>query len=468
MKRNTVYSFARAAHEGTLLALERFDAQPDEAIKMITGTSQSGPLTEEEVQEQQLQETKVNKFARNAIGWVLQGGVIISALVIVIGLLLLPTQSGGLSPERLLKFPQTLSQVGAGLLVLRPQSIIALGLLLLIATPVLRVAVSVLTFALEKDRKYVVITLIILAILLFSIFYLGSTAMSQQRSEVQHFNFSLLILTLIFVSSIVAGLLGSLVGLGGGVLIVPLLTLVFKLPISFAIGASIISVIATSSGAAAAYVRDHMTNMRVGMFLELATTVGAISGAFLAGLLAPGLLSIVFGVILLISAAPLLFKIGEELPQGVKNDRWANWLRLSSSYPDHHLGKNISYQVTHTPLGLAMMYVAGLISGLLGIGSGTFKVLALDTLMRLPLKVSTTTSNFMIGVTAAASAGIYFSRGDIPPLVAAPVALGILLGALAGARLLSHLSNKTLRFIFLPVIAISALEMILHGAGFGL
>ena len=433
---------------------------------MTTNTSQREPLTAESSQEQP-QETKASKFATKAIGWVLQGGVIISASVIIIGLLLLPTQPGGLSPERLLKFPQTLSQIGVGLLVLRPQSIIALGLLLLIATPVLRVAVSVLTFALEKDRKYVVITLIVLAILLFSIFYLGGTATSQQQSEVQHFNFSLLILTLIFLSSIAAGLLGSLVGLGGGVLIVPLLTLVFKLPISFAIGASIISVIATSSGAAAAYVRDHMTNMRVGMFLELATTIGAISGAFLAGLLAPGLLSIVFGVILLISAAPLLFKIGEELPQGVKNDRWATWLRLSSSYPDSHLGKNIPYQVTRTPWGLAMMYVAGLISGLLGIGSGTFKVLALDTLMRLPLKVSTTTSNFMIGVTAAASAGIYFSRGDIPPLVAAPVALGILIGALGGARLLSHLSNKTLRFIFLPVIAISALEMILHGAGIG-
>ncbi len=434
---------------------------------MKTNTPHPVPFTVEEAQGRQQQETKASVFATNAIGWILQGGVIISASVIIIGLLLLPTQPGGLSPERLLKFPQTLSQVTTNVLALRPQSIITLGLLLLIATPVLRVVVSVVTFALERDRKYVVITLIVLAILLFSIFYLGSTATSQQR-EVQHFQFSLLILILIFVGSIAAGLLGSLVGLGGGVLIVPLLTLVFKLPISFAIGASIISVIATSSGAAAAYVRDHMTNMRVGMFLELATTIGAISGAFLAGLLAPGLLSIVFGIILLISAAPLVFKLGEELPGGVKNDRWATWLRLSSSYPDHHLGKNVPYQVTHTPLGLAMMYVAGLISGLLGIGSGTFKVLALDTLMRLPLKVSTTTSNFMIGVTAAASAGIYFSRGDIPPLVAAPVALGILIGALSGARLLSHLSNKTLRFIFLPIIAISALEMILHGAGIGL
>jgi uncharacterized membrane protein YfcA len=298
-------------------------------------------------------------------------------------------------------------------------------------------------------------------------FFLGGTTTSQQLNDVQHLHFSLAVVLLIFAGSLVAGLLGSLVGLGGGVLIVPLLTLVFKLPIAFAIGASIISVIATSSGAAAAYVRDHLTNMRVGMFLELATTTGAISGAFLAGLLAPSILSVIFGVILIISAAPLVFKIGEELPQGVKNDRWANWFRLSSSYPDRCLRRDVPYQVMRTPLGLAMMYVAGLISGLLGIGSGTFKVLALDSLMRLPLKVSTTTSNFMIGVTAAASAGIYFSRGDIPPLLAAPVALGVLIGALLGARLLTHLSNKVLRIIFIPVIAASAIEMILHGAGIG-
>ena len=224
--------------------------------------------------------------------------------------------------------------------------------------------------------------------------------------------------------------------------------------------------IATSRGASPAYVRDHLTNMRVGMFLELATTLGAISGAFLAAVLAPGLLGMIFGIILLVSAAPTLFRLGEELPQGVKNDRLANMLLLSSSYPDHQLGREVDYQVTHTPFGLAMMYVAGLISGLLGIGSGTFKVVAMDTLMRLPLKVSTATSNFMIGVTAAASAGIYFSRGAIPPLVAAPVALGILVGALIGARLLQYLSNKILRFIFLPVIVIAALEMILHGLGF--
>jgi uncharacterized protein len=402
------------------------------------------------------------------IGWILLGGVILSAAVILCGVALSFIRHESLDAHVLQAFPQTLGQVWSGVMALQPQAVIALGLLLLIGTPVMRVAVSIVAFAIEKDRRYVVITAIVLAILLTSIFVVGSLVAGAASTVAIQAHFSLVVLVLIFAASIVAGLLGSLVGLGGGVLIVPLLTLAFGFPISLAIGASIISVIATSSGAAAAYVRDHLTNLRVGMFLEIATTTGAITGAFLAGLLAPQLLFIIFGVILLISAAPLVFKIGEELPKGVKNDRWASRLRLSSSYPDQHLGREVSYQVTHTPLGAGMMYVAGLISGLLGIGSGTFKVIAMDTLMRLPMKVSTTTSNFMIGVTAAASAGIYFSRGDIPPLVAAPVSLGILVGALVGARLLVHLSNKTLRLIFLPVIILAALEMVLHGAGVGM
>ena len=401
----------------------------------------------------------------NLIGWILQGGVILSAAIILIGLIMMSLEPDKFAPQKLQLFPQTFNQVWAGLLTLQPQSVIMLGLLLLIATPVMRVAVSIFAFAVERDWRLVVITTVVLLILLFSIFYVGAILVAGQHQYFQHSTYTWVFPVLIFVSAIAAGLLGSLVGLGGGVLIVPLLTLVFGFPIYFAIGASIISVIATSSGAAAAYVKDHMTNLRVGMFLELATTLGAICGAFLAGLLAPAILSVVFGIILLISAAPLIFKIGEELPQHVKNDRLANWLRLNSTYPDHHLHRDVPYEVTRTPIGLAMMYVAGLISGLLGIGSGTFKVLALDVAMRLPMKVSTTTSNFMIGVTAAASAGIYFSRGDIPPLIAAPVALGILIGALVGARLLAHLSNKILRIIFLAVIVVAALEMVLHGLG---
>jgi uncharacterized membrane protein YfcA/uncharacterized membrane protein len=394
------------------------------------------------------------------IGWVLQGGVMLSSLIIVIGfiLLLLTPQAFSAHPRT---FPHSLHGLWTALLAGNPLAIIVIGLLLLIATPVTRVAISIVAFAVEHDRQYVIITLIVLLILLYSIFFVSG------GSVVNHSTFTspnLGGILLIFVSSIIAGLLGALVGLGGGVLIVPLLTLAFGLPIEYAIGASIISVIATSSGAAAAYVRDHITNLRIGMFLEIATTTGAICGAFLAGLIEPAILYIVFGIVLFISAAPLFFKLGEELPQGVKNDRWANWFKLNGTYPDQNLGL-VSYQVTNTPYGLGMMYIAGLLSGLLGIGSGTFKVLALDTFMRLPMKVSTTTSNFMIGVTAAASAGIYFSRGDIDPVIAAPVALGILIGALLGARILTRLQNKTVRMIFLPVLLIVSIEMILRGFG---
>jgi uncharacterized membrane protein YfcA len=273
----------------------------------------------------------------------------------------------------------------------------------------------------------------------------------------------LLFFLLVFGASFGAGLIGSLVGLGGGVFVVPLLTLVFGLPLPVAIGASIISVIATSSGAAAAYVRDRITNLRIGMFLEIATTLGAITGAFLSAIVPTGLLFVIFGLVLAFSAAPLILRFGEELPQGVRNDRWAERLRLASSYNDKHLGREIPYQVSRVPLGVAMMYVAGTISGLLGIGSGTFKVLAMDTAMRLPVKVSTTTSNFMIGVTAAASAGIYFARGDINPIVAAPVALGVLAGATVGARTLARLSNRSIRKLFIPVMIFIALSMLIRG-----
>ncbi len=275
----------------------------------------------------------------------------------------------------------------------------------------------------------------------------------------------LLFFALIFLGSVLAGLVGALVGLGGGVFVVPLLTVAFGVPFTAAAGASIVSVIATSSGAAAAYVRDRITNLRVGMFLEIATTVGAVCGAFLAVLAPASLLYMVFGLVLLTSAAPLLLKLGEELPIGAKNDRWADKLSLAGSYPDRCLGREVSYAVTRVPLGFSMMYVAGLLSGLLGIGSGTFKVLAMDTAMRLPMKVSTTTSNFMIGVTAAASAGIYFERGMIDPLIAAPVALGVLLGATIGAKTLSRLSNSAIRKLFIPILVLIAAEMIVRGAG---
>jgi len=262
-------------------------------------------------------------------------------------------------------------------------------------------------------------------------------------------------------ASVAAGFLGSLTGLGGGVIIVPLLTLALGVDIRYAIGASLVSVIATSSGAASAYVREGYSNIRVGMFLEIATTSGALIGAFLTSLLSTSVIAVIFGIALLYSAYLSLRKRDEGPPPDRPPDRIASWLQLDGSYPTH--AGSQSYHVRHVPAGFGLMWLAGILSGLLGIGSGAVKVLALDRAMGLPFKVSTTTSNFMIGVTAAASAGIYFSRGAIPPLVVAPVALGILLGALIGARLLLHLSNKTLRLVFLPVIAAAALEMIIHG-----
>jgi uncharacterized membrane protein YfcA len=269
----------------------------------------------------------------------------------------------------------------------------------------------------------------------------------------------------IFGAGIAAGLLGSMTGLGGGALIVPLLTIGFGLDIRVAVGASIVSIIATSSGAAAAYVRDHLTNIRIGMLLELGTTLGGLSGAYLTGYLPGGALYVLFGVVLLVSALPTARRLGEELPHGVVNDRWANVLRLSGSYPDRVIGEEVAYQVRGVPAGFSMMYFAGVFSGLLGIGAGALKVLVMDTLMRLPMKVSTATSNFMIGVTAAASAGVYFWRGDVVPAVAAPVALGVLIGALAGARMLVRFPNVTVRLIFIPVLAGVGIEMLLRGLG---
>ncbi len=265
--------------------------------------------------------------------------------------------------------------------------------------------------------------------------------------------------------SFAAGVLGAVLGLGGGIIIVPGLTLLMGLPIRYAIGASIVSVIATSSGAAAAYVRDRLTNMRIGMALEVATTTGALSGAFIAGLLNVRWLYVIFGALLGYSAIALMEKLHLELPDVVPEDRLATRLKFSGTYYDQALKREVAYVATGVLPGGAMMYLAGLISGLLGIGSGLFKVLAMDLAMRLPMKVSTATSNFMIGVTAAASAGVYFARGDIHPLVASPVALGVLGVAWVGTRVMERLRNTTIRKVFIPVLAYVAISMILRGLG---
>jgi uncharacterized membrane protein YfcA len=269
----------------------------------------------------------------------------------------------------------------------------------------------------------------------------------------------------ILILSIVAGVFGSILGLGGGIIITPALTLLFGIDIRYAIGASIVSVIATSSGAAIAYIKDKITNVRIGMFLEIATTTGAITGAYISGLISAKYLYAIFGVLLLYSALAMLKKGKQELPQNVVTHPIANKLKLNGEYYDKVLKENVNYNVAGVYGGFGMMYVAGVISGLLGIGSGIFKVMAMDLFMKLPLKVSSATSNFMIGVTAAASAGVYLLRGDIDPKIAAPVALGVLIGATIGTKIMQNLRSKTIRLIFIPVLAYVSIQMILKGLG---
>jgi uncharacterized membrane protein YfcA len=269
----------------------------------------------------------------------------------------------------------------------------------------------------------------------------------------------------ILLVSISAGVLGSILGLGGGIIVTPALTLLFGVDIQHAIGASLISVISTSSGAAIAYIRDGITNVRVGMFLEIATTVGAITGALIAGLISPNLLYIIFGLLLLYSALAMLKKTKEELPEEVPLHNVARKLKLQGQYYDKALKKQVSYNVDNVYGGFGVMYGAGVISGLLGIGSGSFKVMAMDVFMKLPLKVSSATSNFMMGVTGAASAGIYLYRGDISPIISAPVAIGVLIGATIGAKIMQRLKSKTIRKLFIPVLMYVAIQMMAQGLG---
>lgn len=272
---------------------------------------------------------------------------------------------------------------------------------------------------------------------------------------------SILVFTiLVGIGSILAGFLGSLTGLGGGIVIIPLLTIVFGVDIRYAIGASLVSVIATSSGAAAAYVKEGFSNIRIGMFLEMATTIGALIGAFLVLHLSTAVIAVIFGIVL-IHSAYVSSKAREESLCGNKPDKLAAILKMNGTYPTPEGIK--SYNVCSVPSGFSLMFIAGAISGLLGIGSGAIKVLAMDRAMRLPFKVSTSTSNFMIGVTAAASAGIYLNKGYIDPGLTMPVMLGVLLGSSIGARHLFGAETKKLRIIFSIVIFVLALEMIYSG-----
>lgn len=261
-------------------------------------------------------------------------------------------------------------------------------------------------------------------------------------------------------ASLLAGFVGSLTGLGGGVIVTPVLTLFLGVDIRYAIGASLVSVIATSSGAAAAYVRDGYSNIRIGMFLEIATTLGALFGAFLSSHIPTGALSIIFGLILL-QAAWQTSRQHASAKAALPRDPLADKLQLNGSY--HTPEGEEKYEVHRVKTGFGLMFGAGTLSGLLGIGSGSLKVIAMDQAMQVPFKVSTATSNFMIGVTAAASASLYLSRGYVNPTIAMPVMLGVLAGSMIGARFLPRLPVTLLRRVFAAVVGVIAVEMIWNG-----
>ena len=266
---------------------------------------------------------------------------------------------------------------------------------------------------------------------------------------------------------LLAGVFGAILGIGGGMIITPILTLGLGLDIKYAIGASIIAVIATSSGATIAYLKDDMLNLRVAMFLEIATTVGAVIGAILTGIVHPTFLYFLFGALLVFTTYNMIRKLmaKNETTSAVTADKLATKLNLNGTYYDKALKEQVDYQVQNVPGGFSMMFGAGLASGLLGIGSGAFKVLAMDSIMHMPLKPSSATSNLMMGVTAAASAMVYFFNGSIKAGIAAPLAIGILIGALIGTRIMQHLKPRLIRMIFVPVMLYLGIQMIMKGFG---
>jgi uncharacterized membrane protein YfcA len=267
------------------------------------------------------------------------------------------------------------------------------------------------------------------------------------------------------LTSLGAGVAGAILGLGGGILLVPILKLFYGVSLHDAMGASIISVVATSSGAAAGHLRSGLANIRIGLFLAMATVSGALAGATLVGIVPERVLELILGLALTYSAIVTLQQLKVELYETTGHDPLASRFELGGTYYDRLLDREVKYEATRVPHGLAAMFGAGLLSGLLGIGSGAFKVLAMDYFMRLPMKVSTATSNFMIGITAAASASVYFGRGDMRPIIVTPVAVGVLVGAYFGTGLIARLRNTTVRKLFLPVVFYLALAMILRGLG---
>jgi len=267
----------------------------------------------------------------------------------------------------------------------------------------------------------------------------------------------------ILLVSIIAGFVGALFGLGGGVLIIPFLTLVEGVPVPLAVGASIVSVVATSSASAATYVQDHLTNLRLGMFLEIGTVAGAITGAFVAVFLPASVLFVLFGLVLLYATIVMIRARGIDFPADVRPDRTSRILALGSQYEDHSLNRVVRYEVTRTPLTVFIGYFAGIVSGLLGVGGGVINVPTMNLVSKVPVKVASATSNFIIGVTAAASASVYLLRGDVHPLLAAPLIIGVAGGALLGTRVLKVTPPTRVKVAFGILLAAMSLLMILKG-----
>lgn len=270
----------------------------------------------------------------------------------------------------------------------------------------------------------------------------------------------------VFLVSIAAGLIGALFGLGGGILIIPFLTLVEGIPTEFAVAASIVSVVATSSGSAATYVQDHLTNLRLGMFLEISTVAGAITGAYVSSYFAgphEWALFVTFGVLLLYAAAVMIIGRKIDYPSDVKPDRLARELKLGGEYKEHGTNVTNHYEVTRTPHTFGISYVAGVVSGLLGVGGGVIKVPTMNLVSRVPVKVASATSNLMIGVTAAASASIYFLRGDVLPSLVAPLTIGVVAGAAVGTRLLRRTPSTRVKLLFAVLLVLVSFYMLRQG-----
>lgn len=271
----------------------------------------------------------------------------------------------------------------------------------------------------------------------------------------------------ILLIGLFSGFFGAMIGSGGGVFLIPLLTLLLGLPITEAIGASIIAVIATSTASAIAYVGDQLTNIRLGMTLELSTTIGAVLGGITAAFLSKNVLAGLFAAAM-VPTILSLWRKKEEEPNAVVAGGDGPKSLLDATYYDPKLGRTVSYRVKRLPLGLAVSFIAGNISGLLGIGGGAIKVPAMTLGMGVPMKAAAATSNFMIGVTAVASAYIYYARGDVHPLIAVPTAIGVTLGALAGSRVGPRLRSRQLTRLFAGIMALMALQMGLSAFGISL